>query len=220
VSAAPDVYDFTSANRRMIADLLDSLSDDQWRAPTLCAGWTVHHMAAHLVQPMLIGFGRFFLATLPRRGDTAATVAHFTRNLARKPRHELVRLLREHADDRLDPPRAGPMGPFADSCIHLRDIARPLGLDADVPREHWSLLLDYLTSADVAPGLVRPRTLEGLELRAPDIEWWQGHGAEVCGTAEALALGITGRLPAIEELTGGGVGLLRSRVLTDATRLG
>ncbi len=167
----------TTANRLMIADFLDGLDDRQWAAPTLCQGWTVHHLAAHLVQPMLVGFGRFFVTSLRYRGDTARTVDHITRRLARRSRTELTGLLRSHAGDRVDPPRVGPMGPFADTCLHLRDIARPLGLAADVPPDHWRLLLDHLVSPAVAPDLVPPGRLDGLTLTATDLGWSSGPAA-------------------------------------------
>src|SRR5699024_7559288 len=40
-----------TANRRLAADMFDGLSDEQWRTPSLCAGWTVREVAAHLVPP-------------------------------------------------------------------------------------------------------------------------------------------------------------------------
>lgn len=141
-----EVYEATARNRLVIVDVLDGLTAEQWRAPTLCAGWTVHHLAAHLLQPVFVGFGRFFLVALRHRGDTDAAVDHFARHLAR--RHgpsEIVALLREHAHDRVDPKRVGPWGPFAETCLHLRDISRPLGLSADVPTSDWAALLGYLT---------------------------------------------------------------------------
>ncbi|UQU65188.1 maleylpyruvate isomerase family mycothiol-dependent enzyme [Couchioplanes caeruleus] len=202
------IFEMTTANRRLIADVLDSLDEPQWEHPTLCAGWTVRHMAAHVVQPMLIGFGRFLLTAMRYRGDTDRTVDHITRRLARRPRTELVRLLREHAGDRVVPPRVGPMGPFADTCLHLRDIARPLGLDADVPVEHWHVLMDYLTSPSVAPALVRPGRLRGLRLVATDTGRAWGSGAEVAGPVEALAMAAAGRSVALADLRGPGVGKL------------
>lgn len=204
-----DVHELTSANRLMIADLLADLDDGAWGRATLCEGWTVHHLAAHFVQPMLIGFGRFFLAALRYRGDTDRTVDHFTRRLAEKPRDELVALLRAHAHDRVDPPRVGPMGPFAETCVHLRDIARPLGLSADVPVEHWRLLLDYLTSPGAAPALVPPGRLGGLRLAATDTGWSAGEGTLVTGPVEALGMAVTGRAAALADLSGPGVHLLR-----------
>ncbi|MBG0564552.1 maleylpyruvate isomerase family mycothiol-dependent enzyme [Actinoplanes sp. NEAU-A11] len=192
----------------MIADVLENLDDSQWRAETLCRGWTVQHMAAHFVQPMMVGFGRFFLAALRYRGDTDRTVDHFTRRLARRPRPELIALLRAHAADRVNPPRVGPMGPFAETCLHLRDIARPLGLLADVPAAHWRILLEYLTSSTVAPALVRPGTLDGLRLVATDADWSHGDGAEVAGPMEAIGMAITGRTVAVHDLRGPGLGRL------------
>ncbi|WP_250033202.1 maleylpyruvate isomerase family mycothiol-dependent enzyme [Paractinoplanes maris] len=206
------IYQLTTENRLMIAGVLESLDDEQWESPTLCGGWTVRHLAAHFVQPMLVGFGRFFLASLRYRGDTDRTVDHFTRRLAHRPRPELIALLRAHAADRVDPPRVGPMGPFAETCVHLRDIARPLGLAADVPADHWRLLLDYLTSPGVAPALVPPGRLDGLELRAGDGTWYTGAGAVVTGSLEALGMAVTGRRAALTDLTGPGVEQLATRL--------
>ena len=207
-----ETYARTTSNRLMIADFLATLDDAQWQSETLCAGWPVGHLAAHLVQPMLVGFGRFFLAALRYRGDTDRTVDHFTRQLARKTRPELIALLREHAADRVNPPRVGPMGPFADTCVHLRDIARPLGLAADVPIEHWRSLLDYLTSPAVAPALVSPGRLDGLALVATDTDWRGGAGELVTGPIEALGMAVCGRPAALDDLDGSGRAILATRL--------
>ena len=207
-----EIYARTTSNRRLIADFLETLDEGQWQTETLCTGWTVGHLAAHFVQPMLVGFGRFFVVALRYRGDTDRTVDHFTRRLARRPRHELSGLLRAHAADRVNPPRVGPMGPFADTCVHLRDIARPLGLAVDVPVEHWRTLLDYLVSPAVAPALVPPGRLAGLELAATDTDWRGGSGELVTGTAEALGMAACGRAAAVTDLRGPGRDTLRSRL--------
>ncbi len=36
--------------RADLADLLDTLSPEQWETPSLCPGWTVRHVAAHITQ--------------------------------------------------------------------------------------------------------------------------------------------------------------------------
>src|SRR4051812_5466760 len=105
-----EIYAWTSHNRLVIADMLESLDDADWNAPTLCSGWTVRHMAAHFVQPMLVSFARFFLTAMRYRGDTDRTVDHFTRRLARTSPAQLTALLREHAADKVSPLRVGPMG--------------------------------------------------------------------------------------------------------------
>ncbi|NYE01269.1 uncharacterized protein (TIGR03083 family) [Kineosphaera limosa] len=206
------IYAWTTQHRLLLADVLASLAPGQWQAPTLCAGWTVHDLAGHLVQPVYVSFRRFFVVSLRYWGNTDATVAHFARELAQAEPAHLIELLRAHAADQVSPPRVGPMGPFADACIHLRDLARPLGLSADVPAEHWQTLLDYLVSDEVAPALVPPGRLEGVGLRATDADWSGGIGPAAEGTLEALALAATGRSVAADELTGPGADLLRHRL--------
>ena len=41
--------------RRGFADLIDTLSPEELATPSLCRGWTVHDIAAHLVVPMTTG---------------------------------------------------------------------------------------------------------------------------------------------------------------------
>lgn len=213
VLVPPDVFERTARNRRELAYLLDSLTPEQWQAETLCRGWTVRHLAAHLVQPMEVGFARFFAVALRYRGDTARTVDHFTRRIARRPPEELVATLRARADERVDPPRVGPMGPFAETCIHLRDIARPLGLDTDARRADWLDLLTYLTAPGAAPGLIDPAVHRGLSLRALDADFRHGEGPEVAGNLEALTMTVTGRVAPLQDLHGPGRDRLGTRLL-------
>jgi len=212
VTTDVEIYARTTSNRLMIADFLETLDDNQWQTETLCAGWNAGHMAAHLLQPMLVGVGQFVRSVLRFRGDIDRTVDHFTRKLARKPRHELIALLREHAPDQVNPPRIGPLGPFTDTCVHLRDIARPLGLPIDVPNEHWCIVLDYLTSARVVRTLVPPGRLDGLDLVATDTDWRGGSGALLTGPIEALGMAASGREAALTDLSGPGRAVLAGRL--------
>ena len=207
-----EIFESTTRIRRQIADLLEGLDPSDWNRATLCEGWSVRHLAGHLLQPMLVGFARFFLTAARYRGDTDAAVDHLARSLGRREPSRLVALLREHAADRVDPPRVGPMGPFADACIHLRDIARPLGLTEDVGSDDWQRLLDYLCSPAVAPSLVPRGRLDGLRLEAADGGWSHGTGAAVRGSREALAMAATGRSVCLPELSGPGVAVLRDRL--------
>src|SRR4051794_21062178 len=42
------VWAAIDAERADLADLLDVLSDDEWASPSLCTGWRVRDVAAHL----------------------------------------------------------------------------------------------------------------------------------------------------------------------------
>lgn len=165
-----------------------------------------------MLQPMEVSFLRFAIASLRARGHVDATIDSIARRRARAEVPELTRRLRQLADMAVSPPRVGPYGPFAETCIHLRDMARPLHLDADVSLDDWRRLLDYLVSPEVAPALVPEGRLDGLALRATDQRWASLDGAIVEGPSEALAMVVAGRPAALDDVDGPGVELLRSRM--------
>ncbi|HEY9408152.1 MAG TPA: hypothetical protein VIP77_01110, partial [Jiangellaceae bacterium] len=135
---------------------------------------------------------------------------------ARRPVAELTGLLRTYATKRVPAPGVGPMGQFTDHCIHLRDCARPLGLDTDVTLEDWRAVLDWLPTKQASLGVVPSGRLDGLALRATDQDWsWtsaDGPGAEVAGPSEALAMALSGRSVALADLDGPGLPTLRERI--------
>jgi hypothetical protein len=102
------------------------------------------------------------------------------------------------------------MGQMADGCVHLRDCARPLGLPDDASIQDWRMVLDWLPSG--VPGLAPKRRFDGLSLRANDQDWAWGFGKEITGRSEALAMAMSGRAVALDDLAGPGVGLLRQRL--------
>jgi len=205
------LYAATVRNRLYFAQVLESLNEDQWARDSLCIGWTVRHVAAHMLQYVYVGFLRFFLVSLRYRGNTDATVDHLARRLAQIDTRLLIQNLRQHAAEHTNPPRVGPWGPFAETCIHLRDIARPLGLKADVAREDWSHLFNYLVSPDAAPALVLPERSAGLAFECTDTDDHYGNGPLIRGPAEAICMALTGRDSALADLTGPGVEVLRQR---------
>ena len=48
------MMDLIAAHRRALADALSELTPGQWRADSLCAGWTPAHVLAHLTMPFRI----------------------------------------------------------------------------------------------------------------------------------------------------------------------
>ena len=204
----------TTANRRVIARLCAQLDDDQLAAPSLCAGWTCRDVLGHLVMSVDLTFLGFLREVVRDRGRADETSTRLARAYGARPVPDLVRLLDERSDAGLSPPGVGAGGPFADSCIHLRDIAIPLGIATSPPVQDWARVLDFLTTSRARAGGFLPRgRLEGLRLHATDTGWSSGDGAVVSGTSEALALSLTGRPVLLGELVGPGVPRLRERVL-------
>jgi uncharacterized protein (TIGR03083 family) len=204
----------TTENRRVIAQLFAQLDDDQLATPSLCAGWTCRDVLGHLVMSLELSFVRFLLEVARDRGRAGVTSARLARAYGARPVPDLVRRLDERSEVALSPPGVGAHGPFADSCIHLRDVAIPLGLATTPPVQDWTRVLDFLTTPRArAAGFLPRGRLEGLRLEASDAPWSSGSGALVTGPSEALALSLTGRPALLDDLTGDGVPLLRQRVL-------
>ncbi|WP_247596029.1 MULTISPECIES: maleylpyruvate isomerase N-terminal domain-containing protein [unclassified Rhodococcus (in: high G+C Gram-positive bacteria)] len=43
-----DLIDLAAAERRDLADYLDTLTEDEWEQQSLCSGWTVRDVVAHV----------------------------------------------------------------------------------------------------------------------------------------------------------------------------
>lgn len=188
------LYEIATANRLLAADLLDGLSEDQWRTPSLCAGWTVREVAAHLVPP---ADGFKVLPVVWRmirfRGNLNRMVDVTVRHDAQRPVESIVTELRQRASVELSAPGIGPAGPMTDTAIHLRDAARPLGLQVNPEASTWLPVLNFLVSKSAARGFVPKGRLSGLRLQVTDESWSWGKGDEIRGTAEAVALAAAGR---------------------------
>ena len=205
-----DIQARTAANRRLLADFFDGLDEDQLETRSLCDAWTVREVLGHLVMPLTGSLGGFLLQVVRARGSINRASEAVARHHARRPLSELTRLLRDRADEHGTAPGVGPMGQMTDGCVHLRDCARPLGLSDDVCINDWRMVLDWLPAG--VPGLVPKGRLAGLRLVATDQEWSWGAGEEVTGASEALAMAMSGRAVALNDLRGSGVGLLQQRL--------
>ena len=204
----------TTANRRVLARLFERLDDEQLATPSLCEGWTCRDVLGHLVMSLDLTFLRFLREVARDRGRACVTSARLARAYGTRPVAELVQHLHDRSDVALSPPGVGAGGPFADSCIHLRDVAIPLGIDTSPPVQDWVQVLGFLTTARARTAGFLPRgRLEGVRLQASDSPWTSGSGAPVIGTSEALAMSVTGRSALLDDLAGAGAPTLRQRVL-------
>ncbi|MFC4149608.1 maleylpyruvate isomerase family mycothiol-dependent enzyme [Micromonospora mangrovi] len=206
-----DVVTMIAAERRQVADLVESLSPEQWDTSSLCGSWTVREVTAHLVSPFLTR-PRAVLPILLRSGFSLHRAnARLARTIARRPVPELVAALRDNAENRFAPPVVGHLGQLTDLQVHGQDIRRPLGLPHQLHPKRLRTSLDFLVSRrSVAFGGRRLRA--GLRFEATDQDWVWGTGPVVQGTAEALLLALTGRTVVLPELRGDGVPVLRDRL--------
>ena len=115
----------TERNRLLAAGLFAGLTDEQWRTPSLCAGWSGRRVAAHLLMPVELSTGGLLLRLVRERGSLDWTVDKVSRVWAERPTEQTVATLRGRAAARLAPPGLGPLGPVTDTCVHLRDARLP-----------------------------------------------------------------------------------------------
>ena len=73
------VWQVIDAQRTSLADLLEDLSEGEWRQPSLCAGWTVRDVAAHLTLQQ-IGPGGMIAMTVRWRGSLDRTIQYAARS--------------------------------------------------------------------------------------------------------------------------------------------
>jgi len=164
-------------NRRLFADTVDALGEDHAGDATLCEGWDVRTLTGHLLQPMLVPSWRFLL-TAARQRSMARACDVFAARLGDRPLAETTAELRRLADTPSKPWYIGPSGPFVDTCIHLRDLAEPQGLDVTVPLEHWHAALEIIVSPRGRESFVPDKgLLEGLRWETTDTDWSHGEGA-------------------------------------------
>ncbi|TQF69201.1 maleylpyruvate isomerase family mycothiol-dependent enzyme [Rhodococcus spelaei] len=204
-----EVKDLAHAERAQLAVLLHSLTPQQWQAPSLCAGWTVRDVVAHMLSyeelsPVRLA-RRFARACL--RFDRANEIG--LADLAGHSPQQLVDLL-----DRSMRPRGLTTGfggriALVDGMVHQQDIRRPLGIPRVIPAQRLVPALDF---ALVAPPIGARRRIRGLRLVATDLDWTAGSGPEVRGPGEALLMSIAGRHGVTEELEGPGLATLHGRI--------
>jgi uncharacterized protein (TIGR03083 family) len=190
--------------RRRLADLVDSLDDDQLRTPSLCGEWSVKQVVGHLVAAVAAPTSTTLLLVVRSGFRIHRANARLASWMAERPAGELAALLREHAENPFKPPIVGYPGQLTDLQVHGQDIRRPLGLPHDLRPDRLRVSLDFLVGGR-AVGFVPKHLPKGLRFETTDLDWSWGQGPLVRGSAEAVMLALTGRTAALTELSGDGV---------------
>ena len=193
------VWGHIDARRARLADLLEGLPDESWQVPSLCAGWRVRDVAAHLT--LAQARVRDVLPWLLRTGSYNAMVRQSAVHLG-AGRDEIVATLRSFVGSRRTAPFVTPLEPLVDILVHTQDICVPLGIDELVPPEAATAAAERVVALNDRP-LIRLRPpLRGVRLVATDTAWEWGEGRVVRGEARWLLLALAGREAALERLTG------------------
>jgi uncharacterized protein (TIGR03083 family) len=195
--------------REDLADLLSGLTPEQWAHPSLCAGWRVREVAAHVVSfeemsPRELT-ARFVRGRLQMDRINGLGVS----DLGGDSTEQLIALLRDNAEPKGMGAGFGGRVALTDNMIHQQDIRRPLGLARTIPAERLRAALDFVRYSPTIRGALR---VHGVRLVATDSDWCYGKGAEVQGPGEALLMVMAGRPDALRDLDGPGLTTLAARL--------
>lgn len=202
-----DVWTIVHAERAALIHDLEGLDDEQWERPSLCAGWTVHDVVAHLVDSARTTRLGFVAGLVRARFDFDRQNAHgVTRERGASPGETLARL--RQVATRTSIPPAPLDSRLVEEIVHGEDIRRPLGLTRRYPRDAVVRALRLQARTPVSFGGAKELVVP-LRLTATDAEVSIGDGPEVTGPALSLLLAVMGRGVALDDLGGRGVGALR-----------
>lgn len=200
-------------HREQVADLLDGLADEQWATPSLCDGWRVRDVGAHLALAATASTGEVLRGVVAARGNFDRMIRDVSVARGARATEQVVADLRGVVGSRRLAPGTLWRDPLLDALVHAQDIARPLGIpftspvEAEVEAVEWA----WRRRFPFFPG----RRLRGFRLVATDADWARGSGEEVRGPAGALLLLSTGRPAGLTDLEVGDE--VRSRL---ASRVG
>jgi uncharacterized protein (TIGR03083 family) len=63
------IEEVVRAERAELAEMLGELREEQWDQPTLCAGWRVREVVAHMTMPFRLSPAGFVAGMLRARGN-------------------------------------------------------------------------------------------------------------------------------------------------------
>ena len=200
--------------RRALVRLLESLSSEMDQ-PSLCDGWTVRQVAAHLAlqNAPWSAMPRAMVDAVRYGGMNGAIHA-----VACRHARLAVEVIIAEIGDRIGVHRPLPTVTFRETAIdylvHGQDIALPLGRVMTMSPELAMLAADRVWST---PRMFHARRrLGGYRLVADDASWSAGQGQEVRGPIGALLLLLTGRPAALPQLSGPGTASLRQSLAPSA----
>ncbi|SNT21346.1 TIGR03083 family protein [Actinomadura meyerae] len=199
--------------RSAVADALTELQPDEWERPSLCEGWRVRDVVAHVGLGAEITFGTALRELARARGDFHGMIRETAIERAARPIDELIADVRKGAALRRRVPGTTTKEPLLDILVHAQDIFAPLGRDFAMPVEPALVAADRIWQIPAPFGFGAKKRLRGLRVAATDARWARGAGGpEVSGPIKAIVLLLAGReAAALPDLSGAGLELLAAR---------
>jgi uncharacterized protein (TIGR03083 family) len=183
------IWGYIDDQRADLADFLDALTPEQWDTPSLCPGWTVRQVAAHVTHSTT-DWGRLTLELL-RSGFRLNAVTLRMGREDRRPPEEITAGLRAMVGGRRRPPGTAVADPLMDVMVHGQDIAVPLGLERTMPVPAAVVAAERVWKMGF-PFYARKRH-PNTTFTATDADFSVGSGDEVRGPIQDILMTLSGR---------------------------
>jgi uncharacterized protein (TIGR03083 family) len=199
---------YTEERDRLVAELR-GLSSDQWATGSLCAGWSVRDLIAHLLMPYELSVPGLLRRIVPARFSFDRLADRWARADTRTG-PQLAAALGATTAAGFAVPGAGELAPLSHLVIHAQDVRQPLDLPARTGNGAAARVLDDITRSKHSVG---EGVLGGLRFVATDTDWALGSsGPTVEGPSAVLISALNGRVSSAAILKGDGVAELRNRL--------
>ena len=184
------VWQHIDRERLWTADLLQSLPRGAWEQPSLCEGWSVRDVGAHLT----FSHARLRDVAWPavRTGFRYNAMIKYCALRSPLTHEEIVATLRGFVGSRRRAPFVTELEPLLDILVHTQDICLPLGIDHQMPVDAAVAVADRVLSVRGPMRLWKPPRQR---LVATDTVWAYGDGPVVQAPMRSHLLTLTGRQP-------------------------
>ncbi|HEX5862151.1 MAG TPA: maleylpyruvate isomerase family mycothiol-dependent enzyme [Nocardioides sp.] len=205
------VWAHIHAERASLMGTLAALPEAAWSRESVCPGWTVKDVAAHVIAHPQLGWRQL-------AGMTARNVGHGynsmifreVRRLGRsQTREQILDDFHKYDGSTRRVPTTTPVEPLVDALVHHQDILRALGLSHEMAPAAAAVAADRCLLLSFLMGSTQVK--RSVRLVADDHEWSHGSGPEVRGPMQELLLVCAGRARVATDLTGDGLELLGDR---------
>lgn len=173
-----------------LADLIAASPITIWDAPSLCEGWRVRHVIAHVTVPARLSPEQFGAEMAAAGGDFTALSNTVAARDAALPPSDLVAALRSRDLHAWQPPGGGASGALSHAVIHSLDITIALDQPTTAPADAVTNVLDNLTATGGARFGI---DLTGIRLEADGTDWRWGTGKATRADPGRLVALLAGR---------------------------
>src|SRR5262245_40461490 len=185
------VWQRIDEQRSWLADLLESLPPAAWDTPSMCQGWSVRDVAAHLT----FSHARLRDVAWPavRTGFRYNAMIDFAAVHSPLTHAQIIATLRGFVGSRRRAAFVSELEPLLDVLVHTQDICVPLGVEHPMPVDAAVAVADRVLSLRGPMRLWPPP--RGVRLVATDVEWSYGEGPTTEAPIRSHVLTLTGREP-------------------------